>query len=87
MNKTIYTVYWLEHKNGVLTSGFMQGIDLGAVLKLAEALRNKEGVHGVTMASENVDQVGKMGVDAVVDGVLPNGLAYIYKTGRDRGRQ
>jgi hypothetical protein len=86
MNKTIYTVYWLESEDGVLTSCFIQSAELGPALGLAETMRNKDGVRAVTMVSENVDQIGRTGVDAVVDGVLPDGQEYVYKTGRDRGR-
>jgi hypothetical protein len=32
----------------------------------------------VTMVSENPNSVGKPGVDSVVDGVLPDGLAYTW---------
>lgn len=48
---------------------------------LSEALRHTEGFRKlgmtfVTMVSENSDSVGKPGVDSVVDGKTPDGVAY-----------
>jgi hypothetical protein len=36
----------------------------------------------VVMSSENPNQVGKMGVDSVEDGRLPNGEAYTWRMRR-----
>ena len=47
----------------------------------ANRLRN-EGRAYVAMVSENPNQVGKMGVDAVEDGRLPSGEAYTWKMRR-----
>lgn len=66
--------------------GAEQSTDMGYALRRMEELRKCEGYSAVTFCSENVDQVGKAGVDAVVNGMLPDGLEYVYKTGRDRGR-
>ena len=87
MNNTNYTIYWLVTDNdGTKASGYFETIDLKACLKTMESLRKLPDVSAITMCAEHADQVGKMGVDAVVDGILPDGQEYIYKTGRDRGR-
>ena len=55
---------------------------------LTEALRYAEGFRKlgmiyVTMVSENPDSVGKAGVDSIVDGLCPDGVAYDWnKAGR-----
>jgi len=58
---------------------------MAKALDFCQTVRNG-GARFVTMASENPNQVGKMGVDTIKDGILPDGLEYVYKTGRDRGR-
>ena len=83
MNNTIFTVYWLEtDKEGKKTAYFEQSPHMNASMKLLEALRKHTSASAVTFCSECTDQIGKMGVDAVVDGVLPDGQEYVYKTGR-----
>jgi hypothetical protein len=47
----------------------------------ANRLRNAGRAY-VVMAGENPNQVGKMGVDSVEDGRLPNGDAYTWKMRR-----
>lgn len=61
--------------------------DLGEALRLMEELRKIPGYRAVTFCSENADQVGKPGVDTIKNGILPDGQEYVYKTGRDRGRE
>ena len=46
-------------------------------LKKTQELRNS-GATFVTMVSENPNQVGKNGVDAVADGMLPDGTKYTW---------
>ena len=77
---TIFKIYYtdpisdLSHSHDVFT--------------LSEALRHTEGFRKlgmifVTMVSENTDQVGKSGVDAVVNGKTPDGEVYDWsKAGR-----
>ena len=77
-----YMVYW-HYDNTPYSREFF---DMGEALVFMEHLR-KSGRSHVTLSSENTNQVGKMGVDSVENGVLPDGLEYIYKTGRDRGRE
>ena len=53
------------------------------VYSLSEALRYSEGFRKsrmtfVTMVSENTNQVGMLGVDAVIDGKTPDGVAYTW---------
>jgi len=82
MNNTRHKVYFTDSTN---TSQGLEFTDIVKALAFTQEIRNN-GARFVTMASESSDQVGKMGVDAVVDGILPDGLEYVYKTGRDRGR-
>lgn len=61
----MYCVYWLlRHDAGWVSNHQMEG-DLTVALKLCEFLRNEPDVRFVTMAIENPDMVGKMGVDDV----------------------
>jgi hypothetical protein len=84
MNNTKYTIYWTD-KDG--KPGSMLIYNLQIALSAMESMRaHPDHYSAVTFCSENADQVGKPGVDAVVNGVLPDGLEYVYKTGRDRGR-
>lgn len=46
-------------------------------LKKTQELRNS-GATFVTMVCENPNQVGAMGVDAVKDGLLPDGTKYTW---------
>jgi len=53
------------------------------VQSLTEALRYTEGFRRlgmtfVTMVSEDPNHVGKPGVDAVIDGKTPDGVAYTW---------
>jgi hypothetical protein len=83
MNQTKYTIYWtLEGCPGREVT-----FDLKLALDIMNNYRKCPGYSAIVMASENVDQIGQMGVDAVKDGVLPDGQEYVYKTGRDRGRE
>lgn len=84
MNKTKYTIYWTG-QDGLPHS--MKRYDLTKALAEMEKMRKRaDYYHSIAYCAENVDQVGQMGVDAVVDGKLPDGQDYVYKTGRDRGR-
>lgn len=52
--------------------------ELSEALHLAQGLRNNTRNSFVTMVSENPNVVGKPGVDAVVDGKLPDGTDYTW---------
>lgn len=80
VNEISYMVYW-THEAPYSKEVF----EMSEALVLMEHLR-LAGRRHVTLSSENANQVGKMGVDSVENGVLPDGQDYIYKTGRDRGR-
>jgi hypothetical protein len=82
MNKTQYTIYWMlgGYPNAMQTN------DMAEAMRQMESMRKCPGYSAITFCSENPDQVGKPGVDTVKDGVLPDGQEYVYKTGRDRGR-
>jgi hypothetical protein len=59
-------------------SGQAHGYDLES---LTEALRYTEGFRKlgmifVTMVSENPNSVGKAGVDEIINGACPDGIAY-----------
>ena len=82
MNQATYIVYWTM-SNGQPASA--EHTEVQSALRHAE-LHRRQGMRFVTICAENADQVGTMGVDAVADGVLPDGQEYVYKTGRDRGR-
>ena len=75
---TIFKVFWSDHCGSARSEEF---VDMAVALKHTQMLRS-ENFRFVTMASENSDQVGKMGVDAVVDGKLPNGTDYTWKKRR-----
>lgn len=77
-----YKVYFTDNTG---TSQGLEFDDLVKALDFCQTVRNGGG-RFVTMASENSDQVGKMGVDTIKNGILPDGQEYVYKTGRDRGR-
>ena len=83
MNKTEYMVYWTDRFD--IHHG-MWADSLSQALIYVEQHR-KNNCRFVTMCAENPDQIGSMGVDSVVDGLLPDGQEYVYKTGRDRGRE
>lgn len=62
----------------VCGEGFIEMCD---ALGHAEVLRNSNH-RFVTMVSENPNQIGKMGVDSVIDGKLPSGEDYTWKKRR-----
>jgi len=69
-----YTIYW--------TLGRLpcseETNDMGYALKKVESLRKSPSNRAICIASENPDQIGKMGVDAVVDGKTPDGEKYTW---------
>ena len=72
----MYKVYYTRWDGEV--SAFTYGEDhMKEALNKSQELRNS-GATFVTMVCENPNQVGKMGVDAVKDGVLPDGTPYTW---------
>lgn len=74
----MFRVYWTDHE-GKAQALYVMG--LNKVLKMTEELR-REGNTFVTMVSEDPNQIGKPGVDAVEEGVLPNGDEYTWRKRR-----
>ena len=73
MNETRYVVYYTDPVTESPHSHFIDS--LSEALRHVEGFR-KLGMRFVTMVSENVDSVGKPGVDTVADGKLPDGTEY-----------
>lgn len=73
----MYKVYY-TNKNGEPHSYDIES--LSEALDLASYLRKNNRF--VTMCSENPDSVGMLGVDAVIDGKLPDGTDYEWKKRR-----
>ena len=74
----MYKVYWTAEDGSARSEDY---VEMVAALTEANRLRN-EGRAYVVMASENPNQVGKMGVDSVENGHLPSGEAYTWKMRR-----
>lgn len=78
-NKDVmYKVYWMSTEDTAVCQDFE---DLTSALQHSKYLRDV-GRQFVTMVSENPNCVGKQGVDAVVDGKLPDGNDYEWKKRR-----
>lgn len=85
MDKTVFKVYW------TMTNGNPDSQDfdtLSQALACVERHR-RQGTDFVTMVSKNIEQVGKNGVEEIIDGFLPNGEAYTWskehRAGATRG--
>ena len=74
----MYKVYWTAEDGSARSEDYAEMV---AALTEANRLRNI-GRSYVAMASENPNQVGRMGVDSVEDGHLPSGEAYTWKMRR-----
>jgi hypothetical protein len=74
----MYKIYWTAADGAARSEDY---VDMVEALTEANRLRN-EGRAYVAMVSENPNQVGRMGVDAVEDGRLPSGEAYTWKMRR-----
>jgi hypothetical protein len=74
----MYKVYWTAPNGEACSKDYL---DMVEALTQANHLRNIGRAY-VTMIGENPNQVGKMGVDSVEDGKLPNGEAYTWKMRR-----
>lgn len=81
MNDTLYTVYWLYQGR----PKHFQTTDMVEAMQTMETLRKSGDTSAIVMSAEHAGQVGKMGVDAVKNGTLPDGQEYVYKTGRGQG--
>lgn len=74
-----FKVYWTGPDGEPCALEFA---DMSVALKHSQDLRNIHKRRFVTMVSENPDLVGPQGVDAVEDGLLPDGTAYTWKKRR-----
>lgn len=74
----MYRVYWTAPDGQACSEDFAE---MTAALTQANYLRSIGRAY-VAMVGENPNQVGRMGVDSVVDGRLPNGEAYTWKMRR-----
>ena len=75
---TIFKVYWSDIKGQACSKDFD---NMKLALNCTQELRNTNHQF-VSMVSENTEQVGRLGVAAVVDGLLPNGKLYTWKKRR-----
>lgn len=74
----MHKIYWTD-RTGREHSLFRT--KLGEALNVAKDARDAGGTF-VVIATENPDQVGKMGVDSIKEGVLPDGNTYDWKKRR-----
>ena len=80
MNKTEYIVYWISELSD--TASYYWTDNMTEALDFMQFLRKDPRHRFVTMASESVENVGKMGVDAVVDGKCPDGGDFLGRLSR-----
>ena len=74
----MYRVYWTAPDGQACSQDYVEMVE---ALNQTNHLRTIGRAY-VTMVSENPNQVGKMGVDSVEDGKLPNGEAYTWRMRR-----
>ena len=74
----MYKVYWTAADGAARSEDY---VEMTEALTRANHMRTA-GMAYVAMVGELPNQVGKMGVDSVVDGRLPSGEAYTWKMRR-----
>jgi hypothetical protein len=74
----MYKIYWTDPLGAPCAQDFT---NLTEALAHSKYLRSV-GRKFVTMVSENIDLVGKQGVDEIIEGVLPCGNDYTWKKRR-----
>lgn len=74
----MYKVYWTDKS---MNACFQDFEDMNLALNWVKFLRDSSCTF-VTMVSENPNVVGKVGVDSVENGMLPNGEKYTWKKRR-----
>ena len=86
MNKTEYMVYYIDNEfdgGGHQAMHFTGDGAMSRALEYMQVLREPgRGITFITMASESVENVGKMGVGSVVDGKCPDGGDFLGRTSR-----
>lgn len=75
-----YVVFWLEGGKSFFES--FSSLELMEALTFAHIKRKNPQIIHVVMSSEHPDRVGKIGVDAVENGLLPDGAEYQWKKRR-----
>jgi len=75
----MFKVYWTGADDKSYGKEFEA---MTTALNFTQELRNVHKRKFVTMVSENSNSIGKAGVDAVEDGVLPDGSDYSWKKRR-----
>ena len=74
----MYKIYWTAADGSARSEDY---VEMTEALTRANHMRTA-GMAYVAMVGELPNQVGKMGVDSVVDGRLPSGEAYTWKMRR-----
>ena len=74
----MYKVYWTDETGNACFQNFTE---ISPALDWARFLRDR-GRTFVTMVSEDPNVIGPQGVDAVENGLLPNGDKYTWKKRR-----
>ena len=78
-------VYWTSPTGDGATSSWFDSMT--EALAFMQFLRRDSSENKfISMASESADNVGKMGVDSVVDGKCPDGVEYSWVKRRDGGQ-
>ena len=82
MSEPKYTIYWMDNHE----PQYKQTPDMGYALKWMEYLRKNPKFSAICFCAENPNQVGKMGVDSIVDNKTPDGVEYTWVKRRDGGQ-
>ena len=74
-----YAVYWIDFAEAWCPMAkFFQPDEMTVAMKFMEQLRKDQNNQFVTFSSQISTMIGKHGVDAVVDGKTPDGVAYTW---------
>lgn len=85
MNNTKYIIYWTTEDGPKSSETDDMNKALQDIATLRKQVRNGYKATHITMCAENVDQVGQMGVDSVVDRKLPDGEDYTWSKAHRAG--
>lgn len=80
-----FRVFWYILGEGPCSS-FFEKHELAFALKLTEQLRGDPRNSYIVLASQDVNSVGKQGVDSVVDGKTPDGVDYDWSKADRAGK-
>jgi hypothetical protein len=75
----MYKIYWTSEDGSAKSEEYLEMVE---ALTRVNHMRTL-GMSYVAMVSENPNQIGKMGCDGIVNGLLPNGEEYTWKKRRD----